>query len=84
MPCRRPPLAIPTPTPRVPHVPYTPQSIRGATTSLVVDLCYLLEGQRPDELPEELIGAVRFSNIDMAATTPLDTSTEIPCWPQPW
>lgn len=60
------------------------QSIRGATTSLVVDLCYLLEAQRPDELPEELIGAVRFSNIDMSATTPLDVSQEVPCWPEPW
>jgi hypothetical protein len=50
----------------------------------VVDLCYLLEGQRPQELPEQLIGAVRFSNIDMAATVPLDVSSEVPSWPQPW
>lgn len=60
------------------------QSIRGATTSLVVDLCYLLEGHSPQELPEQLIGAVRFSNIDMAATTQLDLSSEVPSWPQPW
>lgn len=31
-----------------------------------------------------LLGAVRFSNIDMSATTPVDTTAEIPCWPQPW
>lgn len=61
------------------------QSIRGATTSLVVDLCYLLEGRQPDELPEQLIGAVRFSNLDMAATVPLDVGgAEVPCWPQEW
>jgi hypothetical protein len=54
------------------------------TSSLVIDLCYLLEAQRPAELPETLIGAVRFSGIDMAATTPLDTRCEVPQWPQPW
>lgn len=50
----------------------------------MVDLCYLLEAQKPEELPEVLLGAVRFSNIDMSATTPVDTTKEIPCWPQPW
>eukprot|EP00879_Flechtneria_rotunda_P028994 GHRR01031245.1.p1 GENE.GHRR01031245.1~~GHRR01031245.1.p1 ORF type:complete len:234 (+),score=54.30 GHRR01031245.1:116-817(+) len=63
---------------------YIVQSIRGLTTSLVVDLAYLLEGQNPAELPEVLIGAVRFSNIDMTATIPLDIRREVPCWSERW
>jgi hypothetical protein len=31
---------------------------------------------------EELFWAVRFSNIDMSATVPLDISREVPCWPE--
>lgn len=54
------------------------------TTSMVVDLSFLLEGQRPCELPELLIGAVRLSHFDMGAATPLDLSREVPDWPQPW
>jgi hypothetical protein len=60
------------------------QSIRGVTTSMTVDLAFLLEGQRPAELPEQLLGAVRFTHLDMAAAVPLDISREVPPWPQPW
>eukprot|EP00882_Tetradesmus_deserticola_P029135 GHRQ01032561.1.p1 GENE.GHRQ01032561.1~~GHRQ01032561.1.p1 ORF type:complete len:100 (-),score=29.09 GHRQ01032561.1:50-349(-) len=60
------------------------QSIRGVTTSMVVDLAFLLEGQRPAELPEQLLGAVRFSHLNMAAAVPLDISREVPQWPLPW
>ncbi|WIA14448.1 hypothetical protein OEZ85_002973 [Tetradesmus obliquus] len=63
---------------------YIVQSIRGVTTSMVVDLAFLLEGQRPAELPEQLMGAVRFTHLDMAAAVPLDISREVPPWPQPW
>lgn len=35
-------------------------------------------------MPEQLIGAVRFSNLGMAATVPLDVWEEVPCWPQEW
>ncbi|EFN56180.1 hypothetical protein CHLNCDRAFT_17328, partial [Chlorella variabilis] len=37
----------------------------GAITSLVVDLAPLVEGQAEDELPERLIGSVRFEHLDL-------------------
>jgi hypothetical protein len=55
--------------------------VRGVTTSLTVDLAYLLEGQRAEELPESLIGAVRFEGIDLSLGVPLDTSRELPMAP---
>lgn len=57
---------------------YIVSMVRGITTSLVVDLSYLLEGQRPDELPESLLGAVRFNCIDLNTAVPLDMSRELP------
>lgn len=60
------------------------QSIRGMTTALVVDLAFLLEGQQAQELPEVLIGAARFSNIDLSDTASVDLTREVPCWPDPW
>ncbi|GBF87676.1 hypothetical protein Rsub_00387 [Raphidocelis subcapitata] len=56
--------------------------VRGVTTSLTVDLAYLLEGQRAEELPESLIGAVRFDGIDLSLGGPLDTSRELPMAPR--
>ncbi|KAF6261931.1 hypothetical protein COO60DRAFT_1699518 [Scenedesmus sp. NREL 46B-D3] len=52
------------------------QSIRGVTTSMVVDLAFLLEGQRPAELPEQLLGGLRFTHLDMGAAAALDISRE--------
>eukprot|EP00775_Hariotina_reticulata_P009092 gene9092-9262_t len=63
---------------------YIVNSIRSMTTALVVDLAFLLEGQRPQELPEVLIGAARFSNIDLSDTVPVDLTRVVPCWPEPW
>lgn len=36
-----------------------------AITSLVVDLAPLIEGQNADELPERLIGSVRYNHLDL-------------------
>ncbi|KAG5573651.1 hypothetical protein H5410_063417 [Solanum commersonii] len=39
----------------------------GVITSLVVDMAFLVQGNTPDELPEQLIGAVRASHIELSA-----------------
>ena len=39
--------------------------VQGATKSLVVDMGIVLEGHTNDELPERLLGSVRFSRVDM-------------------
>ncbi|PRW45250.1 ENHANCED DISEASE RESISTANCE 2 isoform X2 isoform B [Chlorella sorokiniana] len=44
----------------------------GAITSLVVDLAPLVEGQAEDELPERLIGSVRFEHLDLKSAAYLD------------
>ncbi|KAI7837930.1 hypothetical protein COHA_008236 [Chlorella ohadii] len=44
----------------------------GAITSLVVDLAPLVEGQAEDELPERLIGSVRFEHLDLKTAAYLD------------
>lgn len=35
------------------------------TKSLVVDIAFLVESQEADELPEQIIGAARFSHVDL-------------------
>lgn len=52
--------------------------VRGITTSLAIDIGLVLEGQRPEELPESLLGATRFKFIDLTTALPLDTSCEVP------
>ena len=49
-------------------------------TSLVVDLSPLIEGQAPDELPERLIGSVRYTHLDLktAASWDKEKKTIIP------
>lgn len=44
----------------------------GAITSLVVDLAPLVEGQGESELPERLIGSVRFEHLDLKTAAYLD------------
>jgi hypothetical protein len=39
---------------------------KGYAKNLVIDLCFLLEGQADDELPEQLIGGVRVSHCNLA------------------
>lgn len=48
------------------------------TKSLVIDLTFALEGQAPHELPEVLLGAVRFYHLDLKQVVPLDLSQEVP------
>lgn len=51
--------------------------VQGATRAMVIDHAYLLEGHFAHELPEALIGAVRFRHLDMARYAWLDTGAEI-------
>jgi hypothetical protein len=37
----------------------------GAITSLVVDWCILLEGKSEEQLPERILGSVRFDHLDL-------------------
>ncbi|KAK9808352.1 hypothetical protein WJX73_005387 [Symbiochloris irregularis] len=46
--------------------------VSGTTTSLVVDMAFLLQGNAPAELPEHLLGSVRFSHLDLRTATPMD------------
>jgi len=39
--------------------------VKGYAKSLVIDLIFLLQGDKPDELCESLIGGVRMLNIDL-------------------
>lgn len=47
----------------------------GAITSLVVDLCVLVEGQASEELPERLAGTVRFNHLRLKNAAYLDEET---------
>jgi len=38
--------------------------VRGYAKSITIDLLFLIEGQRSDELPEQLLGGVRLSGVD--------------------
>ncbi|EIE22257.1 DUF1336-domain-containing protein [Coccomyxa subellipsoidea C-169] len=49
--------------------------VQGATKSLVVDMGIVLEGHTRDELPESLLGTVRFSKVDLSTAQYLDTAT---------
>uniref|UniRef100_K3W586 START domain-containing protein n=1 Tax=Globisporangium ultimum (strain ATCC 200006 / CBS 805.95 / DAOM BR144) TaxID=431595 RepID=K3W586_GLOUD len=46
--------------------------VQGVTKSLVVDMAFLLESQSEEELPENLLGAVRLQNVS------LDKPTRVP------
>jgi len=43
----------------------------GFAKQIVVDLAFVLEGRRPDELPEPLLGSIRVSHIDVSKGVPL-------------
>jgi hypothetical protein len=57
--------------------------VRGATKSLVIDLGFVLEGQRPEELPEALLGAFRLNHLDCTQAKRIDTTQELPLLPRP-
>ncbi|GAX83935.1 hypothetical protein CEUSTIGMA_g11359.t1 [Chlamydomonas eustigma] len=61
-----------------PTASYITGMVRGATSGLVIDLGFVLEGQMPWELPEKLIGAARVSHLNVRDAVPLDISEEIP------
>eukprot|EP00249_Psilotum_nudum_P008516 c21333_g1_i2 orf=410-1333(+) len=48
----------------------------GYVTSLTVDLAFLIESQAEEELPERILGAVRFSNLEPASATSLELPLE--------
>ncbi|GBF92229.1 hypothetical protein Rsub_05311 [Raphidocelis subcapitata] len=60
-----------------PAVSYVVSMVQGATKSMVIDHAYLLEGHFAHELPEALIGAVRFKHLDMGQYVAVDTAHEI-------
>ncbi|KAK1319718.1 hypothetical protein QJS10_CPB04g01911 [Acorus calamus] len=48
----------------------------GYITTLTVDLAFLIEGQTESELPEKILGAVRFSELNPASANQFDISSE--------
>lgn len=46
--------------------------VSGYTKKLVIDMGFLIEGQRHDELPERLFGSVRLLYLDLSIATKLD------------
>ncbi|KAJ1410495.1 Protein ENHANCED DISEASE RESISTANCE 2, C-terminal [Sesbania bispinosa] len=47
----------------------------GYVTTLTVDLAFLIESQTESELPEKLLGAFRFSNLDPASARSIEPSS---------
>ncbi|KAL3141693.1 hypothetical protein ABBQ32_004380 [Trebouxia sp. C0010 RCD-2024] len=45
------------------------------TTGQVIDMAIVLEGREEHELPEHLLGTVRFTKVDMKSAAYLDTAT---------
>eukprot|EP00250_Pteridium_aquilinum_P013782 c21570_g1_i1 orf=344-1294(-) len=48
----------------------------GYVTTLTVDLAFLIESQVEEELPEQMLGAVRFANLDPASASSIDVAVE--------
>lgn len=48
----------------------------GYITTLTVDLAFLIEGQDQSELPERILGAIRFSELDVASARPVELSSD--------
>ena len=46
--------------------------VKGAATSLTIDLSFTLQGETPDELPESLIGGVRILRCNLDALMEVD------------
>ncbi|KAJ7947487.1 protein ENHANCED DISEASE RESISTANCE 2-like [Quillaja saponaria] len=47
----------------------------GYITTLTVDLAFLIESQSESELPERLLGAVRFSDLNPSSARPIEPSS---------
>ena len=39
--------------------------VQGATNHMIIDMAVVLEGHNEEELPEAVLGTVRFSHLDM-------------------
>uniref|UniRef100_A0A5B7B1B9 Protein ENHANCED DISEASE RESISTANCE 2 C-terminal domain-containing protein n=1 Tax=Davidia involucrata TaxID=16924 RepID=A0A5B7B1B9_DAVIN len=48
----------------------------GYLTTLTVDLAFLIEGQTESELPERILGAVRFSELNTASARSIELSSD--------
>lgn len=48
----------------------------GYITTLTVDLAFLIESQTESELPERILGAVRFSELNLASAQPIELSSD--------
>jgi len=71
-----------------PAVGYIVAMVQGVTRAMVIDLAHLVEASKEDELPEALVGAIRFRRLDMTAervtflpTAGVDGAPEIPMAP---
>lgn len=51
----------------------------GYITTLTVDLAFLIESQTEVELPEKILGAVRFSELNPASARPIEPSSDMIC-----
>lgn len=48
----------------------------GYITTLTVDLAFLIEGQDQSELPERILGAIRFSELELCSARPVELSSD--------
>ncbi|KAG5530732.1 hypothetical protein RHGRI_025633 [Rhododendron griersonianum] len=48
----------------------------GYLTKITIDLAFLIESQAESELPERILGAVRFSQLDVAAAREVELSSD--------
>ncbi|KAL3133701.1 hypothetical protein ABBQ32_008199 [Trebouxia sp. C0010 RCD-2024] len=46
--------------------------VKGVTTSQTIDMAVVLQGSRPELLPERLLGSVRFCHLDLKTAIPLN------------
>ncbi|TKY48323.1 ENHANCED DISEASE RESISTANCE 2 [Spatholobus suberectus] len=51
----------------------------GYISTLTVDLAFLIESQAESELPEKILGAFRFSDLDPASARTIEPSTVVSC-----
>jgi len=57
--------------------------VKGYAKSVVIDFHFLIEGQAPDELPEQLLGGVRLHRLDTDKIPLLVTNHPTESTPKP-
>eukprot|EP00250_Pteridium_aquilinum_P033841 c6460_g1_i1 orf=253-1209(-) len=50
----------------------------GLTPHVIVDLAFVLEGHLPHELPERVLGAIRFAKLDLSSANFIDSPKDKP------